>query len=128
MNTRTSKWDFQEKKAPSTSGSTIISRAGLVAQGSRKIHVVPSSETYASVAKLTCIPSLPAFFAQYYLKPHQMDVFITFLNRVKEDIYVEVAKGVERISRQTTGCKQTAVRKLVKDLYGLKQALRQWNY
>jgi hypothetical protein len=49
-----------------------------------------------------------------------MDVKITFLNGIEEEVYIEQPQGFEVEDRKTH------VFRLKKDLYGLKQAPRAW--
>lgn len=123
MNILTSKWVFEVKETPNSSGSTVIPNARLVSPGFQQIHGVEYSEAYAPEVKFTSIRSLLALVAHFHLQLYQMNVGIAFLNgEVDEDIYMEVPKGAGSIIRQTTVCT------LVKALYGVKQAPRRWIY
>lgn len=73
--------------------------------------------TYASVTQIASIRFFIALTTIYNLYVHQMDVKITFLNGdLDEEIYMD----------QTEGCivsgSEHKVYKLVKSLYGIKQA------
>ena len=76
-------------------------------------------DTYSPIARLTTIRVLLSLAASYGLIVHQMDVKTAFLNReLEEEIYMDqpdgfVVKGEER-----------SVCKLLKSLYGLKQAAK----
>lgn len=52
---------------------------------------------------------------------HQMNVFNVFLQRdLSEEVYMDMHQGFQRHGEQK-------VCRLLKSLYGLKQASRQWN-
>ena len=80
------------------------------------------TETYAPVIKFTTIRLLLALVAHYDLELHQIDVVTEFLNGdLDEDIYMEQPEGC--IDKR----KSDHVCKLLKALYGLKHAHRQWH-
>ena len=66
---------------------------------------------------ITSIRLLIAIAAIFYLKIHQMDVKIAFLNgNLKEEIYIDQPKGFVEPGQESKVCK------LTKSLHGLKQA------
>lgn len=79
-------------------------------------------DTYSHVARITTIRVLLSLAASYGLIIHQMDVKTAFLNgELEEEIYMDqpngfVVKGEER-----------KVCKLLKSLYGLKRAPKEWH-
>ena len=79
-------------------------------------------DTYSPIARLTTIRVLLSLAASHGLLVHQMDAKTTFLNgELEEEIYMDqpdefVSKGQEEM-----------VCKLLKSLYDLKQAPKQWH-
>jgi hypothetical protein len=79
-------------------------------------------DTYSPVARLTTIRTLIAVTASYGLIIHQMDVKTTFLNgELDEKIYMDQPEGFIEDGQENKVCR------LIKSLYGLKQALKQWH-
>jgi hypothetical protein len=79
-------------------------------------------DTYSHVARLTTIRVLLSLAASHGLLVHQMDVKTTFLNReLDEEIYIEQLAGFVANRQEGTVCK------LLKSLYSLKQASKQWH-
>ena len=65
---------------------------------------------------------LIALAAVYDLEIHQMDVKTAFLNgELEEEIHMEQLKGFVIPGKENKVCK------LIKSLYGLKQASKQWH-
>ena len=65
---------------------------------------------------------LIALAAVYGLEIYQMDVKIAFLNgELEEEIYIEQPEGFAVPGKEKKVCK------LIKSLYGLKQAQKQWH-
>lgn len=97
-------------------GSIEKFKARLVAKGFTQ---TPNDygETFAPVVKFTTIRVLLALAAKYNLDIHQLDYETAYLNApVKEELYI-------RLPGSTSG----KVRQLLRAIYGLKQAGREWN-
>nr|GEY01623.1 zinc finger, CCHC-type [Tanacetum cinerariifolium] len=77
-------------------------------------------DTYAPVARITTIRLLLALVAIQNIMIHQMDVKTTFLNGdLEEEVYMKQPKGFVMPGNEHKVCK------LVKSMYGLKQAPKQ---
>lgn len=112
------KWIFSIKH--DEYGNPLRYKARLVARGFRQEYPSDYSETFAPVARMDSFRFMIAFANQHQLLIHYMDVKTAFLNgKLKEEIYMEVPKGVENKNNNY-------VCKLNKSLYGLKQAARCW--
>jgi hypothetical protein len=79
-------------------------------------------DTYSPVARLTTIRALLFLAASYGLIIHQMDDKTAFLNgELDEEIYMDQPDGFVAEGQEGK------VYKLLKSLYGLKQASKQWH-
>jgi hypothetical protein len=79
-------------------------------------------DTYSHVARLTTICVLLSLAVSHGLLVHQMDVKTTFLNgELYEEIYME------QPARFVENGQEGMVCKLLKSLYDLKQAPKQWH-
>lgn len=109
------KWVF--KKKYHSDGILNTYKARLVAKGFRLKKGVGYFDTYAPVARTINIRILFALASLNDLIVHQMDVKTTFLNGdLNKEIYMNQPEGyVLPINKQN-------VCKLIKSLYGLKQA------
>jgi len=113
------KWVFKRKL--NSDGSIARYKARLVAKGYAQQFGIDYDETYAPVAKFTSIRALIAIGASHDFEMHQMDVKTAFLNGdLNEEIYMTVPEGIDH---DVT----SAVCKLNRTLYGLKQSPRMWN-
>src|SRR5665213_3340007 len=113
------KWVFKRKL--NSDGSIMRYKARLVAKGYAQQFGIDYDETYAPVAKFTSIRALIAIGASHDLEMHQMDVKTAFLNGdLNEEIYMAVPEGIDH---DVT----SAVCRLNRTLYGLKQSPRMWN-
>lgn len=96
-------------------------KARLVAKGYTQEHGIDYGEVYAPVTRLETVRLLLALAAKNYWQVHHLEVKTTFLNgELTEDVFVAQPEGFE-----TNGNEQL-VYKLVKALYGLRQAPRAW--
>jgi hypothetical protein len=114
------KWVFKLKL--DENGDVVRFKARLVARGFSQVYGVDYLETYAPVAKMTTIRLIFAIAAMEGWHIHQMDVKTAFLlGLLDEEIYMEIPEGFELHNVRGKVCK------LLKSLYGLKQASRVWN-
>jgi hypothetical protein len=112
-----SKWVFKVKRGPD--GEIAKHKARVVAKGYTQIEGLDYDETFAPVVKFTTIRVLLAISAHLDLEIHQVDIKTAFLNgELKEEIYLKPPPG--------TDIHKSLVWRLLKPLYGLKQAGRQW--
>jgi len=110
---------FKKKHRPD--GTIEKYKTGLVAKGYTQKEGEDFFDTYSPVARLTTIRVL-LLAASYGLLIHQMDIKTAFLNEeLEEEIYMD--QSDEFISKGQEGM----VCKLLKSLYDLKQAPRQWH-
>jgi len=112
------RWVFSIKQ--DEFGNLVKYKARLVARGFTQEYMTDYDETFAPVARISSFRFLLALSNQYDLMVHHMDVKTAFLNgTLKDDIYMSVPKGLNR-SYENKVCK------LIKAIYGLKQAARCW--
>eukprot|EP00253_Pinus_taeda_P020312 PITA_20312 len=113
------KWVYKNKYK--ADGSLDKHKATLVAKGFAQKEEVNYEETFAPTAKWATIWTLFALAVQNGWKVHQMDVKTTFLNGdLKENVFMSQLEGFAMKRHEHKVCK------LVKSLYGLKQALQAW--
>jgi hypothetical protein len=114
------KWVFKKKLM--LDGTIDKYRARLVAKGYTQKEGEDFFDTYSPVARLTIICVLLSLAASHGLLIHQMDVKIAFLNgELEEEIYMTQPDGFVVKGQEDKVCK------LMKSLYGLKQASKQWH-
>nr|GEX08067.1 ribonuclease H-like domain, reverse transcriptase, RNA-dependent DNA polymerase [Tanacetum cinerariifolium] len=103
-------------------GNIIKHKARLVAKGYIQEHGIDFEEVFAPVARMETIRLLLALTANNKWKVHHLDVKSAFLHRdLKEEVYV--THHEEFIKREDNA----KVYRLIKALYGIKQAPRAWN-
>jgi Reverse transcriptase (RNA-dependent DNA polymerase) len=94
-----------------------------VAQGFFQVFDIDYKDTYSPIAKFVSIRILLAISEQLALIIHTMDVATAFLNAtLEEDIWVHIPAGTKLPEDDDD------IYKLLKSLYGLKQASRCWNH
>ncbi|KAJ9561627.1 hypothetical protein OSB04_006787 [Centaurea solstitialis] len=114
------KWVF--KKKTDMDGNVHTFKARLVAKGFTQTHGIDYDETFSLVAMLKSIRILMAISAYFNYEIWQMDVKTAFLNgKLTEYVYMEQPEGFEDPKNPNKVCK------LLKSIYGLKQASRSWN-
>nr|GEV64424.1 zinc finger, CCHC-type [Tanacetum cinerariifolium] len=114
------KWIFKRKMK--LDGKIDKFKARLVIQCFRQKEGIDYFDTYTLVSRITTNRLLLALAAIHNLVIHQMDIKITFLNGdLEEEVYMKQPEGFIMPCNEHTMCK------LVKSLYGLKQAHKQWH-
>jgi hypothetical protein len=92
----------------------------LVVKGCAQCPRQDYMETFSPVIRMDTIHVILALVLTKNLKVHQMDIKGAYLNGIlQEEIYIKQAEGC--------GDGTDQVCQLVKMLYGLKQAGREWN-
>jgi hypothetical protein len=114
------KWVFKKKLRPD--GTIDKYKARLVDKGYTQKEDEDFFDTYSPVARLTTIHVLLSLAASHGLLVHQMDVKAAFLNgELEEEIYMTQPIGFVVKGQEDKVCK------LMKSLYGLKEAPKQWH-
>ena len=111
------KWVFRNKL--DENGMVLRNKTRLVSKGYSPQEGIDYKETNAHVACLEAIQILLSFVTHSNMMLYQMDVKITFLNKLTpEEVYVEQPPRFDIFSHHAF--------KLNKTLYGLKQAPSAW--
>nr|GEU83499.1 zinc finger, CCHC-type [Tanacetum cinerariifolium] len=114
------KWIFKRKMK--VDGTINKFKARLVIKGFRQKEGIDYFDTHTQVSCIATIRLLLALAAIHNLVIHQMDVKIAFLNGdLDEEVYMKKPEGFVMPGNKHKVCK------LVKSLYGLKQATKQWH-
>lgn len=128
------KWIYKTKfKAD---GSIDKYKARLVILGYKQTYGIDYVETFAPVAKMTTVRALLAVAVMKEWHVHQLDVSNAFLNgELEETVYMSMPRGYSSYGSriklgymETGGAKTKLVCRLMKALYGLLQASRQWHH
>jgi hypothetical protein len=114
------KWVFKKKLRPDDTINKYKVR--LVMKGYTQKKGKVFFDTYSPVARLTTIRVLLSLAASHGLLVHQMNVKTSFLNEeLEEEIYMTQPDGFVVKGQEDKVCK------LMKSLYDVKQAPKQWH-
>lgn len=113
------KWVYKLKR--DTNGKIIKHKARLVARGYVQKQGIDYEEVFTPVTRLETVRVLLALAAKKGWEVHHLDVKSAFLNgELQETVYVTQPEGFVKEN------KEHMVYKLIKALYGLRQAPRAW--
>ena len=111
------KWVYATKV--DSKGHETKKKARLTAKGFSQRPGIDYHDTYSPVVDTSSIRALMALIAKHDLEAQQVDMNSAFLNStLEEEIYMEQPKGYDD--------KSNNVLRLVKAIYGLKQASQCW--
>jgi hypothetical protein len=113
------KWVYKLKK--DATGIIVRHKARLVAKGYAQRFGIDYDEVFVPVARLETIRLLLALAASEGWHVHHMDLKSAFLNgELREEVYVAQLPGFAVVGQEKK------VLRLIKALYGLRQAPRAW--
>jgi Reverse transcriptase (RNA-dependent DNA polymerase)/gag-polypeptide of LTR copia-type/Integrase core domain/GAG-pre-integrase domain len=112
------KWTFVRKR--NKAGEVVRFKARLVAKGCSQRPGYDYAETFSPVVRMDTIRAILALVPKMGLKICQLDIKGAYLNGIlKEKVYMRQPEGY--------GNGTDEICELLKSLYGLKQAGREWN-
>jgi hypothetical protein len=115
-----SKWVLTTKY--DEEGREVKKKARLVARGDRQTEGVDYKETFAPVTKYQTLRYIISYAHEKSLELFHLDVQTAFLNgELEEEVYMRLPPGYENEKGERE------VVKLLKSIYGLRQAPRCWN-
>lgn len=113
------RWVYKIKRW--ADGSIDRHKGRLVAKGYHQVEGIDFTESFTPVAKAVTVRVLLAMATAREWPVHQVDINNAYLHEtLEEDVYMYPPQGYEK-------AKPGQVCKLIRSLYGLKQAGRQWN-
>jgi hypothetical protein len=116
----TCKWVYKTKE--DAEGNPVKRKARLVARGFTQVEGIDYEETFAPTAKFVTIRLIISLATSLGWPMEQADIDTAFLwSDIDEDIYMQQPEG------HTDPVHPDYVCKLLKSLYGLKQAAHLWN-
>ena len=112
------RWVYKVKR--NDKGEAVLYKCRIVVMGNEATEGVDYFETFAPVCKIASLRLVIALIIHFGLKPCQVDVHTAYLHApIDEDIYVTEMPGYPLPPGK--------VFKLLKSLYGLPQAGKNWN-
>lgn len=114
-----SRWVYKIKRR--ADGGVDRYKARLVAKGYHQVEGIDFTESFSQVAKAVTVRVLLAMATAKEWLMHQVNINNTYLHgTLEENVYMYPPQGYQK-ARPGQVCK------LIRSLYGLKQAGRQWN-
>ena len=114
----TCRWVYDLKR--DSEGTIVLFKARLVVHGFKQMEGIDFQKTFSSTIQMRTFRMLVAISVQLGMKLTQYDISNAFLNgTLKEEVYMDFPPGYSK-------GKEGKCWKLLKGLYGLKQASRLW--